>query len=29
MTTDFELGVTLNTDEQLDVKLVIATLRDV
>ena len=29
MTTDFELGITLNTDEQLDVKLIIATLRDV
>ncbi len=29
MTTDFEFGVTLNTDDQLDVKLVIATLRDV
>ena len=29
MTTDFALGVTLNTDEQLDIKLVMATLRHV
>ena len=29
MTTDFELGVTLNTDDPLDVELIIATLRGI
>ena len=29
MTTDFGLAVTLNTDEQLDVKLIVAALRDI
>ena len=29
MTTDFELGVTLNTDDPLDVELIIATLRNI